>query len=107
MTDSKKTTNTHDTAFGSAVSDSLTANHMTSSDLTVGLSNARRKSVTRSYVSQLVTGKKLPDKEWVDLIADVLNISGIARTALYDAAKTDVATHALRLRKFDVDLTKK
>lgn len=51
---------------------------------------ARAAGVSPSYLSQMMTGKKLPSPKWTDLIADALHLSDVERQKLHVAVAKDV-----------------
>lgn len=68
------------TEFGASVSNSLTGANWSAADL------ARALNVTGSQVSHLMTGLRKPAPQWVDLIADTLNMSEDQRKELHRTA---------------------
>lgn len=60
---------------------------------------AAKTGRSTAYVNQLITGHKKPSPEWVDLIADTLNLSPERRR--------DLHADAARQHGFKLDLTKK
>ena len=79
--------------FGNSVSRALTETRITQTAL------ANATGTSSSYISQVMTGRKLPNAEWVELICDVMKLTPHQRQELhYNAAKT---------HGFKLDLTKK
>jgi cyanate lyase len=74
------------------VSIALAEARMTQTDL------AAKTGRSTAYVNQLITGHKKPSPEWVELIADTLQLSPEQRRELHVAAA--------RQHRFTVDLTK-
>lgn len=70
-------------AFGSSLSGELAARGMTQSKLALTLGKSP------AYINQVVKAKKRPSPEWVDLIADTLEVDDKARRALHRAAALD------------------
>lgn len=74
----------HDSNFGTAVSDMLTAAKMNQREL------AAVSGKTLSYVNQTLTGNKHVSPAWADFIADIFNASAADRMRLHQAAARDV-----------------
>jgi transcriptional regulator with XRE-family HTH domain len=72
------------TNFGVASGKALDAAGLTQKDL------ARRLEVSDSYVSAVVTGRKPASPQWVDLVANALNLSESERRKLHRAAAKDL-----------------
>ena len=83
----------YDSPFGASVSVALAEARMTQTDL------AAKTGRSTAYVNQLITGHKKPSPEWVELIANTLNLSPRERQALHVAAA--------KQHGFKLDLTKK
>ena len=79
--------------FGASVSVALAGARMTQTEL------AAKTGRSTAYVNQLITGHKTPSPEWVDFIADTLNLSPRQREGLHVAAA--------KQHGFKLDLTKK
>lgn len=77
---SDKRTASTDTAFGLAVSTVLSEKQITQLEL------ATRTSRSASYVNQTLTGRKSVSPEWVNLVADALELSKKQRAKLHVAA---------------------
>lgn len=71
------------TNFGASVSQALAERQSSQTALA--------SSVGRSvaYTNQTITGRKRPSPEWVDLIANTLEMNDIERKALHIAAAKD------------------
>ena len=82
----------YDSPFGASVSVALAEARMTQSAL------ARKAGSSTAYVNQLMTGRKKPSPEWVELVADTLNVSPEKRRELHVAAA--------KQHGFKLDLTK-
>lgn len=63
--------------FGFSVCAALDKAEMSQADL------ARSTQQSASYVSHILTGRKPPSAEWVELIADALNLSSSQRAELH------------------------
>lgn len=72
-----------DTNIGSAMSVSLASNSMTATSLAAGM------GISRSYVSQVMTGSKHASPHWIDLVVRTLNLSEEDRIKLHRAAALD------------------
>jgi hypothetical protein len=79
-------------AFGALVRKELTKAQTTQNML------AERTDASPAYINNMMTGRKTPPPEWVDLIASALNLEGNRRTKLHRAAAKDAG--------YDIDLTK-
>src|SRR5262245_32497040 len=80
------------TAFGRALGQSLAARSMTFHE------GATAVGVTRAYVSQLSKGERHPSPQWLDLVADTLQMTEEERVRLHRAAAAD--------KGYKLDLTK-
>jgi transcriptional regulator with XRE-family HTH domain len=89
----KKRRSRYDSDFGASVSRKLAEARMTQSDL------AKNTSQSTAYVNQIITGRKKPLPEWIDLIADALNLTDKERVQLHRTAAQE--------RGYKLDLTKK
>ena len=78
--------------FGASVSNALAGAKLTQSDL------AGQTNVSRSYIHQVVTGRRVPSGDWINIVASTLKLQESERTRLHSAAAYDLG--------FDVDLTK-
>jgi transcriptional regulator with XRE-family HTH domain len=90
MSERRSKTDSH---FGASVSKSLAEARMTQTEV------AERIGSSTSYVNQMLTGRKRPSPQWVDLIADTLKASDRQRVELHRAAAKDYG--------FKLDLRKK
>jgi transcriptional regulator with XRE-family HTH domain len=79
------------TAFGTALSAQLAQHQQTQADL------ARRLSRSASYLNQVMSGRKPASAEWVELVADALELAAMERHGLHAAAARD--------RGYKLDLT--
>ena len=79
--------------FGNSVSRALTENRFTQTDL------ANATGSTSSYVNQIMTGRKRPNAEWVEMICDVMGLTPHQRQELHQ--------NAAKAHGFKLDLTKK
>lgn len=83
------------TSFGLEVSASLAMRNLGQTDL----ANQLGKSV--SYVNQTLTGKSPVNGDWVDLVANALDVSPERRAEMHRAAAKDAGF------KIELDLTTK
>ena len=60
---------------------------------------ADRVGASPSYLNQVMTGRKKPDADWANLVANALGFQDEQRKRLHYAAAKDLG--------FDLDLTKK
>lgn len=74
----------YDTNLGASVSVMLAEARTTQADL------AETMQSSPSYFSQVMTGRKKPSPEWVELIATCLKVSKEKRRELHRAAAKDV-----------------
>jgi cyanate lyase len=65
------------TAFGAAVSNVLAERQMSQFDL------AQAVGKSPAYTNQTMTGRKHASPEWVNLVAETLNLSAKERVALH------------------------
>lgn len=82
------------TPFGALLSDLLAQSQTSQTEL------AQRAGKPRALMNQLIVGKRQPNAQWVDLIADVLRLSPEMHEELHRAAARQ------RGYKIDLDLTK-
>lgn len=80
------------TAFGASLSNSLRGAGLKPIHL------AKKTEVSPVYISNLMTGRKLPSAEWVELISNTLNLS--------DAQREELHRNAAKAHGFKLDLTK-
>ena len=83
----------YDTDFGASVSKALAGARLTQSGL------AERTGQSPAYVNQVITGRKRPSPQWIDTIADALDLSDRERVRLH--------REAARAQGFKLDLTRK
>lgn len=84
--------NKYSTEFGASASSMLADRSMTQTDL------ANSTGVSTAYTNALITGKKKPSAQWVDLISDALDLAPEERRKLHTAAA--------KAHGFKLDLTK-
>lgn len=85
----------YDSTFGSSVSKALTEAEMTQTEL------AAKIKQSTAYVNQVITGRKRAAPEWIDIMADAMQLSPRERVKLHRAAAIDQGF------KLTLDLTKK
>lgn len=92
MPEDERRRSPYDTKVGTALSGELARRRMKQTDLA--------KSLGRSvaYTNQVMTGRKGASPEWVDLVADTMDLSDVDRQKLHHAAAVDAG--------FKLDLTK-
>ena len=73
----------YSTEFGVSARRALAERQMTQLDL------ANSTGVSCAYTNALITGKKKPSPQWVDLISDTLNLTPEQRQELHVAAAKD------------------
>jgi transcriptional regulator with XRE-family HTH domain len=83
----------YDTDFGASVSKSLAEARLTQSGL------AERTGQSPAYINQVITGRKKPSPQWIDMVANALNLSERERVHLH--------RQAAKAHGFTLDLTKK
>jgi len=81
------------TEFGASLSRKLQGARLNQPQL------AEKIGASKPYVNQMLTGRRKPSPEWVDLIADTLGLGDKERVELHRAAARDSG--------FKIDLTKK
>ena len=77
----RRTSNTN--AFGAAVSRALVERQMSQADLAGALGKSP------AYTNQTLTGRKSASPEWVNLVAQALQLSPKQRASLHRAAAKD------------------
>lgn len=85
--------------FGQEVKPLLESSGTSQVSLGVSISVARGEPVSTAYVNHTLSGAKKPNAEWVELVANALNVTPEQRARLHRAAAMD--------NGFKLDLTTK